>query len=562
MLHFFQYFYFFDRTVCVDVSEQSNLGGNHVLESPGKAAARRFFYSEFLPSVFSEVELRSAGVLTMLGRDGLELPYLDRLGVSRGNIFSVERDPVVMRTQLDRRWGVSLYQGDLTRFLVQQLHANRRLAILNLDVEGSYRRNIDAAMAPILLFCLLYPRTVVATYATIGRDEETLWEGVLSLALLMYLAPRETDALVAYLCGIYRKAGYETPMSMTLRDLFWIRSVYENSILAAQAIGVTAPVALSVYYQLLSELWTEICARPTITLTFGDLASRIEFLRAASHISTPSLPHLSVQVASLRHVIYRGNASLSQRCYPVFFDSVNVFAATEEWFRRSLKIFLDSPFCYFDRHGTRHDFLPPTDHVEPPNCLTVWRDGRLYQFRPRRLKGAFLTPSIRRTLQAIYRQIRSGQDEVMDTEPISTPVCIDIQGYETTEGCLTVEGKEALARLAREGRSTQEIIESLRLTLTPPTRVRAHVAVARRRRVVAVEPSPAPDFVRPSHNPGYVADGELTVMGRQELAQLARENRELSTADVMHMLEIEPQAIAPRRITAYIAVARRSRSTN
>lgn len=189
-------------------------------ESIGKGVARKIFFEEVLPAEFSHESLANGNVLLLLGEEPRELPYTDALGIPRTQIWSVERISKIYRKQIRQKLGVHLNFGEMKRFLIGTLHSNQEFLIFNLDVEGSYLSQLDAAMAPILLLCLRNPETLVGSYSSISRDTEMLWEGVKSLAIFLWLSKELTLETFKSLYRQYELAGSRSPVNMVLRDFF------------------------------------------------------------------------------------------------------------------------------------------------------------------------------------------------------------------------------------------------------------------------------------------------------------------------------------------------------
>src|SRR3989344_6726270 len=214
-------------------------------ESTGKAVARELLYRKCLPNWLSQKELETGNFLLLLGEKPRELQYIDSYGTPRSQIYSVERIPEVYASQVKQELGVHLQEGELKTALENLLHGNENFLVFGLDVEGSYMSQLDPAMTPVLLYSWRNPNTVIATYSSVGRDTETIWEGVKSLVIFLWLSREKTLKTFFSLAERYRKARFEIPEIMVLRDFFWLRSHLEHSLIASVMMGTTAAELVS-----------------------------------------------------------------------------------------------------------------------------------------------------------------------------------------------------------------------------------------------------------------------------------------------------------------------------
>jgi hypothetical protein len=157
-------------------------------ESIGKSAVRKIFFDEVLAGGLSHESIVRGNILLLLGEEPRELPYTDNLGVPRSGIWSMERQSEIYGAQVNQNLGIHLNYGEVASFLDNLTHSNQTFLVFNLDVEGSYLSQLDAAMTPVLLLCWRNPETLVGMYSSVGRDTEMLWEGIKSLAI--FLCPR------------------------------------------------------------------------------------------------------------------------------------------------------------------------------------------------------------------------------------------------------------------------------------------------------------------------------------------------------------------------------------
>ena len=191
-------------------------------ESIGKGVSREYFFAECLLDWLSPGQIKQGNFLLLLSETPRELAYIDALEVPRSQVFSVERNEEMYERQLAKQLGAQLHFGELTGYLATLLDGDQDFQVMNLDVEGSYLSQLDPAMTPVFLVCWRNPETVVATYSSVGRDTEMIWEGVKSLAIFLWLAPEVAMKTLWSLMCQYDVAGFSQPQYMALRDFFWI----------------------------------------------------------------------------------------------------------------------------------------------------------------------------------------------------------------------------------------------------------------------------------------------------------------------------------------------------
>lgn len=479
-------------------------------ESVGKSMARALFYRECLPSWLTDVQLRSGNFLLLLGDEPREIPHLDALGVPRDHVWSVERDRAIFHRQLAQELGVSLYCGDMVEYLRHLLHMNQGFAVLNLDIEGSYLMNLDPAMTPVLLFCWRNPETVVATYSSIGRDTEMLWEGIKSLALFRWLAPTLTSELVATLCARYASTGFTEPLRMTLRDLFWLRSQLEHTAIASALVQVTSGRSVDRLLAAGDALWSSIIAHagraPLRLRGLEDAVAAVTQGEQFTHeIVGGALPVLGVALAAQQHVIYRAERPWSHRCYFTKYAARPAPVACREWAHEALAEFLAAPLTFIDRDRRRTDVILGGDSSTRDPAMILWPSAAaLRQYRPRqpdRMSDALYLEDLRGTLRSLGERLREvpqpvttrpqmpnmGEEEnqTMATSRRNRSATRRTNGTPLVDGGkLTDAGKTLVRTLAICGDDTNAIMaqlpsrcrgnEALRRSVT------AYIAIARR----------------------------------------------------------------------------------
>lgn len=450
-------------------------------ESPGKAVSRQILYAEFLPHCFDELEIRSAMLLTLLGEEPRELPWIDAIPLRRDRVWSVECDDDVFEKQ--RRWdlGISLYRGQLNKFLIHQLHHNLRISIMNLDIEGSFLNHIHPSLASVLLFCWRHPRTIVASYATFTRDRGTLWEGIVSLAFFLALLPEETDTLMRNLIARYRAGEYpDEAFNNALRDFFWIRSHLENALLAAQAVGELSVSEVNWYFDQVGRLWQDICALPDPPLTYGRLKEATRHWIAEHGFDLERSPSLSVRMSPLQHLIYRGTRGWSQRCYYTMFEYLDEERrSVPDWLTCIFQTFRSAKFEYADQEGHRFDLTATEETTATINLtkIRLYRNRKIFGYQPRYPNRRFLSSSVRATLTSLQK--RRARTRFPD------------QAIEDN-GKLTSFGRAEVERLGRDGNDTRKVIDMLNIREVPKLTVTAIIAYARQRRHQNGSPSSLP----------------------------------------------------------------------
>ena len=351
-------------------------------ESKGKKAARLLFYLELLPEWLSQAQLVSGDFLVLLGKEPRELPLLDALSVPRNHIWSVERNNEVYMSQLDQQLRVSLHYGEMAEYLQYLFNKNQAFMVLNLDVEGSYLSQLEPAMTSVLLFCWNNPETVIATYSSIGRDTETLWEGVRSLAVFLALLPKETKQALSALCLYYQQMGFNDPIRMALRDLLWIRSHLEHAAVTSFQKKMADRQDVRALQNFEDVVWQTLVSSTPLPLVLESVEAAVSQIQA----KPPHQLRFGIQVADMRHVIYRAEPPWIQRCYFSKLDTTRTPVTIKEWLRDTLEWFVRSTFTYIDNQGVRNDIR--LSQAEPLGADTVvWEREDLYnRFLPRKIR--------------------------------------------------------------------------------------------------------------------------------------------------------------------------------
>lgn len=453
--------------------------------SVGKSVARDHLYVS-VRQWLTEEQLLSGKFLVLLGKEALEVPYLDRIGIPRENITCVERDIDAFEELLALSLGVHLTRCDVTQFLNRSLHDDYRFVVLNLDIEGQYRSGLDPAMSSVLLYCCRNPHTVVATYNSIGRDVHTVWEGAKSLALLLWLLPEETREAFARISWLYGQHGYETPAKCALRELFWIRSLLEHALRASSALFASAKQALEEMSAQDTILWKRISAPANRSLRLDHVEAFVQSMPQAAMIRAFHEPGIYVELSRQRHIIYRAADPWSQRCYYSRFSLLAEPQSVLTWLRSFLKTFLDEPFLFIDREGLGHEMRA----AQAPGTIsrtTVLEEGReIYNLFKPRVLAPFAAQRWLTTIQRVHLELQLRKVEVPMAKKkpsVSRPASASAAKQPMLRGGeLTEHGRTEARRLAAEGFTTEEICDSLNLhaSKTAERSVRAFVARARR----------------------------------------------------------------------------------
>lgn len=429
-------------------------------QSIGKDVARDILYREYLPQFLTPVQIRSAAVLLLLGDEPREIPYLDELLVAHDRVHSVENQLSVYHQQQMWDLGVYLHYAEMSEFLRVHLHDENRFAFMNLDIEGTFRYNLDPSLESVLRYCLKYPQTAIATYTTIGHDEYMLFEGVYSLALLWWLSPHETEECIATLERRYVDAEYENAYGMALRDLFWIRSHLEHAAIASYEAGGTSRDSLSGFFGMAHGLWRHITSCVKLPLRFEQLIRLIlDFFSdvdSEMHAFSSQLPKIALRVVDVRHLVYRGDNTWSHRCYMVKFEDIShAPLPMSAWLAELLTRFTETPLTAINQKGVRRDLVEREDTWYRKGL--VWRKKTLLtKFKPRRIWYP----------DTVLAQ-GDGQGEALGTDLVF-------------KGVLTPFGVEMVRRFAAEGWTTAQIRTFVPAEI-PDSVLRSYISAAHRK---------------------------------------------------------------------------------
>lgn len=458
-----------------------------VEESEGKRAAREAFYRGCLPQWLTPSQLRSGCHLILLGDQPREMPYLDEIGVPRNHIWSVENHLPTYRKQEQMNLGISLYSGELVEYLDLLLHAEQRFVCLNLDIEGSYLNNIDHAMSSVLLYCYRYAETVVATYASIGRDSRVLFEGLKSLLIFLLLLPKETKDFVAKLRNIYQQAAIADPMHMVLRDLFWLRSMMEHSCTTSSQVTVCHPADTKSLLTCFDLFWESAAPSLSPPLDWNGMLGIVRELRAtviAEDLRTRAASlQIGMQITRQQHVFYRAAPPWSHRPYYVTLKSREPPVNCLEWIRMTMRGFFESPFNSILRDGAQQLLTPSHLPLDGKDAVCTVVANRFSNFVPRQLQIE-PHPSHRRTIVSIINSRRHEMPSVEEEAPMAKkkpPKKSKLPIVFVRKGELTDEGRAELKKLASEGLSVTEIQAKVPKSV-PERNIRAYVAVANRKK--------------------------------------------------------------------------------
>ncbi len=363
-------------------------------ESVAKRIVREMFYKECVAAWLTLDEIREGSILTLLGEEPRELPYIDDIGFKRHQVKSVENDwdTFALQQQMMREegWGVSLYSGEMVDYLKIMLHKHGRFVVLNMDIEGSYRNNLDPSMTSVVQFCCDNPRTVVGTYSTIGRSIHPVWEGIKGLSLLMWLVPDMVRKLLAAVSYGYSETDCTQSVRFTLRDVFWIASQLEHMTQASVVQGHIQRSGFDRFNEAYSSLWDFVMSHPHKTLRVKGLFDVVQWWRneepvLASHERLPKIP---IRITKLMHVYYNARPPWSQRCFFCMYEvRENHAIAVQSVLSNLCRMFIDQRFTYVDRGGSRRDFDLACASTKSVHRFELWKGSRMYDsFQSRKLK--------------------------------------------------------------------------------------------------------------------------------------------------------------------------------
>ncbi len=369
-------------------------------ESLGKTKEREIFFRQYVPTVLPQALRQTGNVLILQGEYPRELPYLDELGFQRNRVISIENEVSVYLKQAiqndarEAEQKISISYGDMRDFLKNRLNSGTPIVLLRLDVEGSYVSQLDPAMTWILLFGWRNPSTVVATYHSARRDQHMLWEGVKSVAILNTIAPTATRQMLQCLRERYLKSGFgtESATSMVLRDCFWLRSVWEHTLVASESVGAIQREIVEQLFLLERQIWQLIREERRVPLELNQIESLLaQKLDENSH-ALFYLPLIELELASIRHVVYRAAHPWVQLAHYATFSLSQKPISSSEWLTNAVALLLQ-PLVYIDRAGNQYDksMLTRLSHRDFP----LWDRLNIYNnFKPRELELISPTPQV------------------------------------------------------------------------------------------------------------------------------------------------------------------------
>lgn len=378
-------------------------------DSVGKTAAREHFYMKCLPAWLTTAQLRSSGYVVLLGKppeEGLppEIRHLDDLGVPRGHVWCVEREPDIyaalaaFNRQQRPCERISLYEGEISRFLLDHLQQAQAVGVLNLDIEGSYLGatnsrdradkyfGIDEAMTTVMLFCWRNPSTVVATYSSVGRDRIMLCEGIKSLVWLLAIDERAVLDFCSEMDARYALAGFEHPFRMVLRDLFWLRSHLEHTLAASVHVGVCSKVAAARFLAWGQEIWQSFDARGLKVCSLQQVLDAVRSCLAASGAvlarASAERVRLGMRFQRQKHVLYRGQRPWAHRCFYAMQTRADETVSIQEWLQAACVGFTLEPLLYIDIQGKARELM--SQGIRYLDEVNVNDDDSLFRhFNPR-----------------------------------------------------------------------------------------------------------------------------------------------------------------------------------
>lgn len=338
-----------------------------------KALARSYFYRDFLPRRLSTAELQTGEYLVLLGDSDLELSMLRELEVSGCNIHSVEKDRGLYLKQVrfnrSRLEPVHVYNKSLEDLVAEQLHSNKRLVVLNLDIYGSYLGAIDPVMSQILRFARRNVRTAIATYTNIGRDRPQLLEGLKSLAVCLWLSPEATTTTVGRLFARYLAAGMkpDAAFKTVLRHMFWIRSHLEHVVLSAVNVGTVKGDVAAAFLKQLEDCWQDVSATVQSPLTYGALVRAVSLMAPASNM--PKVFDLSIQEVEL--VTYAAAGSYYHHGWYTVYGNITP-VGPQKWLTSALAAVTANPVLFAD-HGAERLVSYNNENGIKLDFEVIWR---------------------------------------------------------------------------------------------------------------------------------------------------------------------------------------------
>ncbi len=444
-------------------------------ESVGKKVARRLFYLEYLPTWLSPERLRSGNFLVLLGKEQHELKLLQQINIPLHHVWSVEHDGSIYDVQNSWDSGVSLYCGEMADYLRNLLHHDEDVLVLNLDIEGSYLTHLDPAMTSILLFGWKNPETVIATYSSVGRDNQTLKEGLFSFAVLLWLVPDIALELCATLSNWFKQTGFSEPMTMVLREMFWIRSLLEHSILASVIAKKIPAEKARKFLEAEQMLWKGTMQGKPKQLRINELSKLVSKTAGTNSFiqkygSAPQNLTLGITLEEFRHVFYNAQKPWNQLCHFVKLGRYKRTLTCREWLETVCGHMLVTPLTYINKVGKQVD-IDNLDASMRGNPV-VLRAADLYAFKPRKLIVKDSVP--------YFDPTRIDKREPIEIPDTSKEEEVK-QGY-VEKGKLSGAAKAKIKQFARnKNADTNHIMNVMGLPEKFRGSVTAHLANARRK---------------------------------------------------------------------------------
>lgn len=193
-----------------------------------KDTSRNLFY-RFVQESFNKAELKSARAVVLLGKEMLEIPFLDKLGIARHHITCIEEDRLIYqdlhlwnRRQSSKN-SIELYGGELNDYLRFLVAREQKVEIFNLDICGSLQNNIFPQFENVIKLSNQQPKTVIGTYLSAARDAGVLVNAIQQTAWLL-LFDSEFKMVIEKLVCYFEAVGYDKQIAFThtFRLMQWI----------------------------------------------------------------------------------------------------------------------------------------------------------------------------------------------------------------------------------------------------------------------------------------------------------------------------------------------------
>ncbi len=431
-------------------------------DSAGKRFARNYFYRRIIPSWLSTEQIRTNHVIGLLGKSPSELYLMDEAGFTRGHVNSLESDQSITEWQKTQGWGVKIHHGFLYDELPKIIKPEKTFCLFNLDVMGSYLSQTHSVMGEVLCSCLKNSGTVVATYSSVGRDTEMIWEGIRALAIFVLISPEDILPVFYSLSRRYERAGYTEPFHLALRDIFWLYSIMENGFVISATAEQSSPYGFQHWNAAVTKLWDFISIKCQAPLRLEDLLGFVEEFRSANLKLVQNLANHWVQqlldISSLQRLVYKNETSLSQLCHFARFTVRQTPISAKWWLEKSCALMLSAPFSYITEEGAEHKIDETVTIIPKDRNIILWDDAGLY-------------------LRFRHKEVTQNKEMQM---AIKTTRYIH-------ENELTQEGIGKIKLLAKQHRdyTVKEILALLPKSLSENEKIRksaaAHIAVARRK---------------------------------------------------------------------------------